>query len=110
MSNICKEPPINPYEPNYAGSYQQYHMPNSQQNNPQWSQQQDLPIYIANNSDSNIINQPLIDSNESLDSFSEMIPRQNNQTGNCEIPPCVKYFIIIELICDLIGLLAYFLI
>lgn len=107
MTDTYTQPPINPYEQNYTSSFQ-YRMPDSQQENPQWSQPQDLPIYIVNNSNSNLISQPLINTNESIDSFTEMRPAQNNQTENCETHPCVKVFVVLELLCDIVGLLIYF--
>lgn len=97
MTDTYTQPPINPYEQNYTSSFQY-----------QMSQPQDLPIYIVNNSNSNLVSQPLINSNESIDSFTDMRPAQNNQTENCETHPCVKIFVILELLCDIVGLLIYF--
>lgn len=103
--------PINSSDQNSSSNYLPYYVSNNNQNFLQPNGQQN---YSINESNNNVIHQPLLDFNDSIDyteSFSEMSARTNeNQNDECHMSPGFKIFLIIEIIADVIGLIAYFII
>lgn len=108
MNHNYEQQNANPYDVNYT--MPDYYVKYNQEYLEQPNADQQINL---NEKNSNVSNQPLIDSIDSLEYTSSIsnstpgivIENENNQ---CEKSTCIKCFCLFELIIDIIGLIIYF--